>query len=93
MQDVSGLVYNILLAVAIVLAVIIGAMLGIKFMVGGADEKAMIKETLAPYIIGCIVVFGAFTIWTMAINIGNSMENRDNRPSQGPLQPDGDVMF
>ena len=69
LQGISSLIYNMLLAIAIVLAVIIGAILGIKFMVGGLEEKANIKEALVPYIIGCIIVFGAFTIWSIVMSM------------------------
>ena len=60
-------IYNLLLALGIIISVLVGAMLGIKFMVGSVEEQAKIKETLIPYIIGCIVVFGAFGIWRILI--------------------------
>lgn len=60
-------IYNLLLALGIIISVLVGAMLGIKFMVGSIEEQAKIKETLIPYIIGCIVVFGAFGIWRILI--------------------------
>lgn len=62
-------IYNILLSLGIALTVIIGAILGIKFMLGSSDEKAQIKETLIPYIVGCIVIYGAFGIWKLVIQI------------------------
>ena len=62
LQDFSGRFYNILLTVGIIVAVIVEMVLGIKFMVGGAEEKANIKEVLVPYVVGCIVIFGAFAI-------------------------------
>lgn len=58
-------IYNLLLALGVVISVIIGAVLGIKFMVGSVEEQAKIKETLLPYVTGCIVVFGAFAIWRL----------------------------
>lgn len=69
MQNMSDVLYNILLVVGIVLAVIIGTVLGIKFMTGGIEEKAKVKETLIPYIAGCVVIFGAFTIWKLVVTI------------------------
>ena len=38
-------------------------------MVGGAEEKANIKEVLVPYVVGCIVIFGAFAIWKLIVTI------------------------
>ena len=42
-------------------------------MIGSAEEKAQIKDALIPFIIGCIIVFGAFGIWKIFVNIGNSL--------------------
>ena len=69
LQVASELIYNILLAVAIILAIIIGIILGIQFMTASVEEKAKIKETLMAYVAGCVVVFGAFGIWKLAITV------------------------
>ena len=68
-KNQSNKIYNLLLALGIVLAVLIGAVLGIKYMLGGIEEQAKIKETLIPYIVGCVVIFGAFGIWKLAVSI------------------------
>lgn len=65
----TGSIYNILLALGIALAVIIGAILGIKFMTGGIEEQSKIKEQLIPYIIGCVIIFGAFGIWKIVVTL------------------------
>lgn len=70
MKSLTNSVYNILLIIGIVLAVIIGAVLGIQFIVGSVEQKSKIKEMLIPYIIGCVVIFGAFGIWKLAVTIG-----------------------
>lgn len=62
-------VYNILFPLGVVVTVIIGAVLGIKFMMASVEDKAKIKESLVPYIIGCFVIYGAFGIWKLAITI------------------------
>lgn len=69
MQEMSNMLYNAFLAVGIVIAVIIGLVIGIKFMTGSVAEKAEVKKTLIPYIAGCVVIFGAFTIWRLVINL------------------------
>ena len=73
LQDSSKEIYNILLIIGICVAVIVAAILGIKFMLGSMEEKAQIKEALIPFIIGCIVVFGAFGIWKIFVQIGNRL--------------------
>lgn len=52
---------------------IVGTFIGIQFMVASAEDKAKVKEALVPYIIGCAVVFGAFTVWSIAVNIGQDI--------------------
>lgn len=68
-KDMSDLIYNLLLILGIVIAVIFGLMIGIQFMTGSSSEKAKVKETLVPYIAGCIVLFGAFGIWKLVVTI------------------------
>lgn len=75
LTDVSNDIYNILLGVGIVVAVIVGAVLGIHFIFGSVEGKAKIMEALVPYIVGCFVVFGAFGIWKIAINAGKSISD------------------
>lgn len=75
LKSTSDYIYNTLLAIAIIVAVIVAMVLGIQFMIASADEKAKVKEAIMPFIAGCIVVFGSFTIWKVAVNIGNSAED------------------
>ena len=65
----SNNVYNILLFIGLAIAIIIGLVLGIQFMVGSVEQKAKVKDSLLPYIIGCIVIFGAFGIWKLVLTI------------------------
>ena len=69
LKNVSNTVYNILLVVGTSIAVIMGAILGIKLMASGVEEKAEVKKLLVPYVVGCIVIFGGFGIWKLAITI------------------------
>lgn len=73
LKDASTTIYNILLGVGIALSVIIISILGIKFMMGSVEEKAEVKETLVPFIVGCVVVFAAFAIWKIFVLIGNGL--------------------
>ena len=72
LQTLSNTVYNILLALGVAIAVIIAAILGIKFMLGSVEEQANVKNMIIPYIIGCAVIFGAFGIWKAVVDIMQS---------------------
>lgn len=73
LADTSSTIYNILFSIALVLAFAVGMIIGIQFIVASVDEKAKIKETLVPYVIGVFVIFSAFTIWKITIKIGNDV--------------------
>lgn len=73
LSKTSNDIYNILFTIAVVLAFAIGMVIGIQFIIGGVAEQAKIKETLVPYVIGVFIVFAAFTIWKIAVNIGNDV--------------------
>lgn len=67
MNTSSSIMYNMLLAIGVCVSVIIVVILGIKYMTSTVDGKAEMKETLIPYIVGCVVMFGAFTIWKIVV--------------------------
>ena len=72
-KEASANIYNILFYTGTILSVLVGAILGIKIMMASAEDKAKVKESLIPYIVGCIVIFGSFSIWKIAVTILNSI--------------------
>lgn len=69
LNNASEKIYNILLILGTAIAVIVGAILGIQFITGSIEQKGKVKEALIPYVIGCVVIFGAFGIWKLVITI------------------------
>lgn len=67
LQNFSSTLFNIFSIVGAAVAVIIGIIIGIKYMIGSVEEKAEYKKMLVPYIVGCVVVFGAFGIWKLIV--------------------------
>ena len=65
---------NILTSTGVALAVIIGAILGMQMMWGSIEQQVKVKEMLMPYAIGCIVIFGAFGIWKLAVTIFSQIQ-------------------
>ena len=63
MKGVSNMVYNVLLSLGIGIA----AVLGVQYMLAGAEGKAEIKKSMIPFLIGCVVVFSAFAIWKAVV--------------------------
>ena len=69
LQKLSDTIYNIVFTVGVILTFIIGGILGIKFIISGVEGKAEIKAMLLPYVIGCVILFGSFTIWKVVLTI------------------------
>lgn len=64
---------NIISTVGIVIAVIILLVLGIKYMIGSASEKAEYKKTMIPYLVGAVLVFGASAIAKVVVNMASTI--------------------
>ena len=67
-MNVGKMVVAIVQTVGIVVAVVVLLVLGIKYMMGSAEEKAEYKKTLLPYIIGAAMVFGASVLTGVIYN-------------------------
>lgn len=54
----------------------VGAMMviGIKYMTGSLEEKAEYKKTMLPYMIGCILIFGASIIAPKVMDMFKDIE-------------------
>lgn len=72
--DAAGNIYNILLGAGIVIIMVIAVFLGAKFIMASAEEKAEIKQSMLPFIIGTFVTFAAFGIWRIMVNLLSSLE-------------------
>lgn len=71
LSDASSSIYNTLLMISFVVVAVVGITLGIKFMMASAEEKADIKKSLIIFLIGTIVVYGAFGIWKVIVDYLN----------------------
>lgn len=68
-HNLSDSLYNILLIIGTIIAMIVGVVLGIQFITGSIEAKSKVKESLIPYVVGCVIIFGAFGIWKLTITI------------------------
>ena len=73
LKSLSNFISGVLLTIAIGVTVITGAIMGLNFIAQSIEEKAKVKESMVPWIIGIIVSFGAFTIWEVAVNLFQSL--------------------
>ncbi len=73
LKSLSNFISGVLLTIAIGVTVITGAIMGLNFITQSIEEKAKVKESMIPWVIGIIVSFGAFTIWEVAVNLFQSL--------------------
>ncbi|HCQ55553.1 MAG TPA: hypothetical protein DIU30_04310 [Clostridiales bacterium] len=73
LKSLSNFISGVLLTIAIGITVITGAIMGLNFITQSIEEKAKVKESMVPWVIGIIVSFGAFTIWEVAVNLFQSL--------------------
>lgn len=67
-------IITIISTIGSIVSVIVLIVLGLKYMMGSAEEKAEYKKTLLPYIIGAALVFAASTIASVVFQFANSMK-------------------
>lgn len=73
LKSMSDTIFNILLVLAVIIAVIYAAVLGIKFMMSGIEGKAEVQKSIVPFVVGCVIAFGAFAIWKIIVTVLNSL--------------------
>lgn len=71
--SVGQKIVNIISTVAVVISVIVLLILGIKYMMGSASEKAEYKKTMIPYLVGSVLVFGAGAIAKVVVSMAQSV--------------------
>ena len=72
-KETISILYNSLLTLGVIITIAVGGVIGISFMIASAEDKAKIKESMVPYVVGSILIFGAFGIWKLFITIFSQM--------------------
>ena len=67
-KTIGNNIVKILQTVGVVLSVIILIVLGIKYMMGSAEEKAEYKKSMMPYVIGAALIFAASALAQVIYN-------------------------
>ena len=73
--NVGGTIVDIITTIGIIVAVVVLLILGIKYLMGSASEKAEYKKTMIPYLVGAILIFGASAIAKAVIAMSESVAN------------------
>lgn len=74
-ETATSKILTVISNVGMAVAVIMLAILGIKYMLGSVEEKAEYKEGLIPYVIGAFILFGITSFVKILMVIGNQIGN------------------
>ena len=74
-DKVGNAIIGALKALGTIISVAILVVLGIKYMMGSAEEKAEYKKTMIPYLIGAVLIFAAPYIASAIYNFANTNFN------------------
>lgn len=69
MVSVAKTIIGIINIVGVVVAVVILLVLGIKYMMGSASEKAEYKKSMIPYLVGAFIIFAAPTLVNILVSL------------------------
>ena len=68
-DDAAGFIIKVIQVIGIIAGTVGIAMLGIRYMIGGVDDKAEFKETAGPYIFGIGFLFGSTALLELLTQI------------------------
>lgn len=71
--NIGNQIIGIITTVGVVVAVVILLVLGVKYMMGSASEKAEYKKTMIPYLVGAILIFGASAITKVVVGLASGI--------------------
>ena len=71
MKKIMGAVQGIGIGVAVIILVVVG----IKYMMGSAEEKAEYKKTMIPYVVGAVLIGAASTIANAVYTFATGMNS------------------
>ena len=76
LTKVGNNIVTIIQVVGIVIAVIVFLVIGIKYMMGSASEKAEYKKTMIPYIVGAVLIFAGTSLVRVIYSLSTSVSTK-----------------
>ena len=67
-QPKASIILGAIRNISVVVSVIILMVIGFKYIIGSVEQKANYKQTMVPYIIGCIMAVAGTTIVSFIYN-------------------------
>lgn len=76
LTKVGNNIVTIIQVVGIVIAAIVLLVIGIKYMMGSASEKAEYKKTMIPYIVGAVLIFAGTSLVRVIYSLSTSVSTK-----------------
>lgn len=76
LTKVGNNIVTIIQVVGIVIAVIVLLVIGVKYMMGSASEKAEYKKTMIPYIVGAVLIFAGTSLVRVIYSLSTSVSTK-----------------
>ena len=76
LTKVGNNIVTIIQVVGIVIAVIVLLVIGIKYMMSSASEKAEYKKTMIPYIVGAVLIFAGTSLVRVIYSLSTSVSTK-----------------
>ena len=76
LTKVGNNIVTIIQVVGIVIAVIVLLVIGIKYTMGSASEKAEYKKTMIPYIVGAVLIFAGTSLVRVIYSLSTSVSTK-----------------
>ena len=76
LTKVGNNIVTIIQVVGIVIAVIVLLVIGIKYMMGSASEKAEYKKTMIPYIVCAVLIFAGTSLVRVIYSLSTSVSTK-----------------
>ena len=72
-SEMGKIIIGVLRGAGTVISVIVLVAIGIKYMMGSVEEKATYKQTLMPYLVGAVLVFGIANILPIIVHVAKAI--------------------
>jgi hypothetical protein len=72
-QDLKP-VAQIVMGIGLVVLVCVGSVLGVKYMIAGADDKAKVKQKLVWFCVAAALIVGATGIFNIVVEVASQLD-------------------
>ena len=72
-ENFGRAIVSVVKVIGVIVAVIVLLVLGVKYMIGSAEERAEYKKTMVPYIVGAVLIFASTTLVGIVYDLATSL--------------------